>query len=105
MNPCPRVLACLVVLTVSRAAAQTPPGFTQAWRPVAETFHSALAREGVVGGSLWFVRGDSVLVREFHGKADQATGRPVDANTIYHWASITKTLTAIGIMQLRDRGR
>jgi CubicO group peptidase (beta-lactamase class C family) len=28
----------------------------------------------------------------------------VDADTIFHWASITKTLTAIGIMQLRDRG-
>jgi CubicO group peptidase (beta-lactamase class C family) len=29
----------------------------------------------------------------------------VDAGTIYHWASITKTFTAIAIMQLRDRGR
>jgi CubicO group peptidase (beta-lactamase class C family) len=29
----------------------------------------------------------------------------VDENTIYHWGSITKTLTAIAIMQLRDRGR
>jgi CubicO group peptidase (beta-lactamase class C family) len=105
MSPVPRLLAVLALLTVSRAAAQTPPGFAQAWRPVADSFHSALAREGVVGGSLWFIRGDSVLVREFHGKADQATGRPIDANTIYHWASITKTFTSIGIMQLRDRGR
>ena len=29
----------------------------------------------------------------------------MDANTIWHWASVTKTFTAIGIMQLRDRGR
>ena len=29
----------------------------------------------------------------------------VDERTIYHWASITKTLTAIAIMQLRDRGK
>ena len=28
----------------------------------------------------------------------------MDDNNIYHWASITKTLTGIGIMQLRDRG-
>ena len=26
-------------------------------------------------------------------------------STIYHWGSITKTLTAIAILQLRDRGR
>ena len=29
----------------------------------------------------------------------------MDDETIYHWASITKTLTGIAIMQLRDRGR
>ena len=29
---------------------------------------------------------------------------PVTDGTIYHWASITKTFTGIGIMQLRDRG-
>ncbi len=28
----------------------------------------------------------------------------VDEDTIYHWASITKTFTGIAIMQLRDRG-
>ena len=29
---------------------------------------------------------------------------PVTDDTIYHWASITKTFTGIAIMQLRDRG-
>ena len=29
---------------------------------------------------------------------------PVDEETIYHWASITKTFTGIAVMQLRDRG-
>jgi CubicO group peptidase (beta-lactamase class C family) len=28
----------------------------------------------------------------------------VDADTIYHWASVTKTMTGIAIQQLRDRG-
>ena len=59
----------------------------------------------MIGASLWFLRGDSVLAREYHGKADLESGRLVDAHTIYHWASITKTMTAIAIMQLRDRGR
>lgn len=88
-----------------RAAAQTPAGFARAWSGVGEYFHATLAREGVVGGSLWFLRGDSVLAREYHGDADRETGRKVDANTIFHWASITKTFTGIAIMQLRDRGR
>lgn len=98
------MLVLALVAPVS-ALAQTPAGFAGAWRGVADFFHAGLDRESIVGGSLWFLRGDSVLAREFHGAADLATGRKVDANTIFHWASITKTFTAIAIMQLRDRGR
>jgi CubicO group peptidase (beta-lactamase class C family) len=46
-----------------------------------------------------------VVAKEFVGTADREQNHPVDEDTIYHWASITKTFTAIGIMQLRDRGR
>ncbi len=38
------------------------------------------------------------------GEQDAEAQVPVDAQTIYHWASITKTMTGIAIMQLRDRG-
>ncbi|HEV8355458.1 MAG TPA: serine hydrolase domain-containing protein [Gemmatimonadales bacterium] len=101
----PLIVSSLLLGAPAAAPAQTPAGFTAAWRGTAEFFHATLTREGVVGGSLWFLRGDSVLAREFHGLADQETGRKVDAKTIYHWASITKTMTGIAIMQLRDRGR
>lgn len=100
-----RLLSALLLGGAATAAAQAPASFAPAWQPVAAEFRAALTREGVVGGSLWFLQGDQVLAREFHGEADSRTGRTVDANTIFHWASITKTLTAIGIMQLRDRGR
>ena len=114
MNPTIAVLTILLLAGPGPAQAQAqapakpvavPPGFPAAWRSTAEFFHATLTHEGVVGGSLWFLRGDSVLAREFHGLADEATGRRVDANTIFHWASITKTMTGIAIMQLRDRGR
>ncbi len=39
------------------------------------------------------------------GSSDLANKTPVDRNTCYHWASITKTFTAIAVMQLRDHGR
>jgi CubicO group peptidase (beta-lactamase class C family) len=78
--------------------------FGSTWAPVRKFFRQELEAEGVVGGSLMFFHGDSVLAQEFHGFADQATGRRVDQRTIYHWASITKTFTGIAVMQLRDRG-
>ena len=97
-------LACLLGV-VTPVPGQMPRDFAAAWKDVAGYFHEGLSKEGVVGGSLWFLRGDSVLAREYHGAADAATGRKVDAITIFHWASITKTFTGIAIMQLRDRGR
>src|SRR5881396_1114182 len=45
------------------------------------------------------------------GRRSRTRGAPapgrqrVDERTIFHWASITKTLTAVAVMQLRDRGR
>ena len=87
------------------ARAQRPAGFDAAWGEVRDYFHATLAEQGVVGGSLLFVRGDSVLAREHYGFADLDSRRRTDDHTIYHWASITKTFTAIALMQLRDRGR
>jgi CubicO group peptidase (beta-lactamase class C family) len=100
-----RLLLCAVLGAASAAHAQTPAGFDRAWARVAEAFHATLDKEGVIGGSMLFVRGDSVLGRVHHGYADLNAQRRPDDRTIYHWASITKTVTSIALMQLRDRGR
>jgi CubicO group peptidase (beta-lactamase class C family) len=84
--------------------APAPRGFRQAWAKAAADFHADLAADNVVGGSVWFLNQGRLLGEAYHGYADLAAGRKVDADTIYHWASITKTFTAIGLMQLRDRG-
>src|SRR4029078_6243049 len=68
-------------------------------------FDSTLREHQTVGGSLWFVQGGRVLAHENFGFGDQATRVAVTDSTIFPWASITKTFTAIAIMQLRDRGR
>ena len=68
-------------------------------------FESALARHGVVGGALAFVHGHEPATQFSFGEARRDTRQLVDAETAYNWASITKTFTAIAIMQLRDRGR
>jgi CubicO group peptidase (beta-lactamase class C family) len=54
------------------------------------------------------VHGNDKPIEFFHGEARLSTNhdthQPIDAATAYNWASITKTLTAIAILQLRDRG-
>src|SRR5580704_9185368 len=68
-------------------------------------FDAELTRHGVVGGGFAFVHGPAAATQFFRGEARQDTHQRVDAETAYNWASITKTFTAIAILQLRDRGR
>ena len=69
------------------------------------TFHrSEMQRSGIAGSSFYVVRDGATVVADHLGEQDAEAHVPVDARTIYHWASITKTMTGIAIMQLRDRG-
>ncbi|MEQ1646542.1 MAG: serine hydrolase domain-containing protein, partial [Pyrinomonadaceae bacterium] len=59
----------------------------------------------IIGGAFLMVHDDKVIDHQTFGSAHLANKTPVDKDTIFHWASITKTMTGIAIMQLRDRGR
>ena len=76
-----------------------------AWSAVARWYTEHVQQAGIVGSSLVLIKDGAVAERQFEGLQDLDAKRPVDADTIYHWASITKTFTGIAIMQLRDRGR
>jgi CubicO group peptidase (beta-lactamase class C family) len=68
-------------------------------------FHRAETQQaGIAGSSFYFVRDGQIVAADHLGEQDADAHVPVDARTIYHWASITKTMTGIAIMQLRDRG-
>lgn len=86
------------------APAQAPPVALEAWQRVEDTWRAEVQKSGIVGSSLALVVDGRAVRHATEGLADLARGRAVDDNTIYHWASITKTLTAVSILQLRDRG-
>lgn len=68
-------------------------------------YETGLKKNGIVGSRLVLLRGPDEIFQDSYGYARLATRQPVDENTTFHWASITKTFTAIAIMQLRDHGR
>ena len=77
-----------------------PPG----WQALVASCDAYAEADGIVGGGVVAVRdGEAVAWHDF-GYADLAAGMPAARQTIYHWGSITQTLTAIAVMQLRDRG-
>jgi CubicO group peptidase (beta-lactamase class C family) len=83
-----------------RAASQ----IDRVWPRVAAFYRDRLQESGIVGSSVFVVKDGVVVARAWEGYQDLDRRRPVDDETIYHWASITKTLTGIAILQLRDRG-
>ncbi len=89
-------LALLAAPLVHAAA----PGFDR----VESVYRQRVEDAGIVGSSLAVVRDGAVVARAVAGYQDLETKRPVDDETIFHWASITKTFTGVAIMQLRDRG-
>jgi len=75
------------------------------FEPFAQRFQAVLSQHGVVGGGLAIVHLQEAATQLFFGEARKGTHQAVDGATSYNWASITKTMTAIAILQLRDRGK
>ena len=98
----------LVVLSLLAASilslAQAPPN-SKVFDEFRAFYRQAVERTGVVGSSVRVVHDGRVVFSDTIGSARLDEKRAVDDDTIFHWASITKTFTAISIMQLRDRGR
>lgn len=79
--------------------------FPLAWSRFESYFDALMKEEGMVGGAVWFFHEGRPIAKRLHGMADIEQNRPVDEDTIFHWGSVTKTLTGIAILQLRDRGK
>jgi CubicO group peptidase (beta-lactamase class C family) len=70
-----------------------------------QRFNSVLTQHRIVGGGMALVHGPGPATEFYFGVMRNGANQPVDAETAYNWASITKTLTSIAILQLRDRGK
>jgi len=94
------ILSAIAGLGLDGVAQGRPDG----WDAVVAGYRAAIEKSGIAGSSLLAVRDGRILARHNEGFQDADKRVPVSDDTIYHWASITKTFTGIAIMQLRDRG-
>ncbi|PSJ38319.1 serine hydrolase domain-containing protein [Allosphingosinicella deserti] len=97
-------LAVLALCHACGAAAAEPVTFEGALAGFRALHRAEMRRSGIAGSSFYVVRDGRIVVADHLGQQDADAHVPVDADTIYHWASITKTMTGIAILQLRDRG-
>jgi len=103
------VLVGLSIFTSSGiSAAEAAPSanrLSAVYDDVDRLIRDFLVRENVPGGA-WGIIVDGQLVHVgVHGLRDVATGATVESDSVFRIASMTKSFTALAILQLRDAGR
>lgn len=98
---------CMVSETLSVRADQ-PVDAASTQRELLQDIEAAYTRElkeeGVIGAGFLVADRNGLLGRYNFGFASVERQDRVDDDTIFHWASVTKTLTSVATMQLVERG-
>jgi CubicO group peptidase (beta-lactamase class C family) len=92
----------LLLMQVGMAHASDPTAALQRFRAAFETY---VGSDPIVGAAYVVLERDRVIDWQTFGQADREPSQRADRDTVFHWGSITKTLTAVAIMQLRDQGK
>lgn len=90
-----------ILLLATAALAQLPANTSGELKTF---YESGLKQHGIVGSSLVVLDHNQIVFRDMYGYQNLESKQPIDENSTFHWASISKTFTGVAIMQLRDRG-
>jgi CubicO group peptidase (beta-lactamase class C family) len=97
--------ALLVAMVGRRSEAATKPALPHPFAEiVASTTPSLLKEFAVSGAAVALIRNGEVTWMQGFGVADDESGRPVTPETVFNVGSISKTVTAWGVLRLVDRG-
>ncbi len=97
------LFVCLAVPAVALAQASPRPANDE-WRSAVRALEQYTASDSVVGAAMVLVQDGRVVAQYYAGHGDRERSEVAEARTIWHWGSITKTLTAVALMQLVERG-
>jgi CubicO group peptidase (beta-lactamase class C family) len=97
--------ARIILATLLFGVLLSPPAGLAQGDALHQRFDTVLAQHGIVGGGIAILHGQEPGAEFYFGVMRNGTNQRVDGETSYNWASITKTMTAIAILQLRDRGK
>ena len=96
-----RVFGTILLSALASPAAAVPADFD---RKAEAILQSGVAADGP-GVSAVVSENGRIVWRGASGKADLATGQPLEAGSLFRYASITKQFTAALILGLVDDGR
>jgi CubicO group peptidase (beta-lactamase class C family) len=96
----------IIVITAVPIAQAAAPAIDQTTfiEQVEETLPKLMARYNVPGFSIAIIENGDIVYLESFGYADQKNRTPMTPDTIHQVASVSKSLTAWGVMKLVDDG-
>lgn len=99
------LLWCALAVSLPWAGhAREAPGLSTAQAAAVDDAVTAeMTRQRTVGVAVGVVRDGEIVYLHGYGWADKAAKAPVTTRTMFRWASISKTLTAVAAMQLTER--
>lgn len=101
-----RLIVAVVMLACGMASLARAASDEQDGRLLDELIGKYVSADGAPGAAAVLVRGDGRVTLRGYGMADLATRRSVNPETtVFRIGSISKTFTAIAILQLLDEGR
>jgi CubicO group peptidase (beta-lactamase class C family) len=65
----------------------------------------SVARREIAGGAALVARNGKVVYLATSGQRDAEAGLPIESSTIYRIASMTKPVTSVAVMMLREQGK
>lgn len=92
----PRTILLAILLTAATASAIPPETEAQ----VDAAIRAAMDKQELVGLAVAIVEHGEVAFTQGYGFADRAADIPVDEETMFRWASISKPVTAVAALQL-----
>jgi CubicO group peptidase (beta-lactamase class C family) len=104
MRRVPLPLITLAFLLLPRVAVAQQPAAADRWEAVRDTIRAVMTRGSVPSVSVAVARGKTIIWEEAFGWADRERMIKATPNTMYSLASISKPMTATGLMTLVERG-
>ncbi len=95
-----RIFASTVLLLGMTSVAWTQDIGTQA-----DSYLTAWANQGRFSGAVLIAKGDKVLLRKGYGKANHELNVANSPDMVFRIGSITKSFTALSILQLEEKGK
>jgi CubicO group peptidase (beta-lactamase class C family) len=100
-----KLLLCLLLVAIARSNAQVAGMDHDLLSQIPQRMKTFIDQQTVAGAVTLVAHGNDIVEFDATGMADIEAGHPMQKDTIFQIMSMTKPVTAIGIMMLAEQGK